>query len=178
MAHIDIHYGFSVNGVASLHTDILKETELNNFYKLYPEKFNNKTNGITFRRWLLHSNPELTDFITSFIGDGFKKDADGIYTYTSKKIKDDTIKAAMADGESVSEFTLERAVDESSTSTGNAAANTSVSTAAGSATTTASDSSSAEQNSATADTTLINNSNSASDAAEEQKVKKQQNNMQ
>ena len=98
---------------------------------------------------------------------GFKKDADGIYTYTSKKIKDDTIKAAMADGESVSEFTLERAVDESSTSTGNAAANTSVSTAAGSATTTASDSSSAEQNSATADTTLTNNSNSASDAAEE-----------
>lgn len=98
---------------------------------------------------------------------GFKKDADGIYTYTSKKIKDDTIKAAMADGESVSEITLERAVDESSTSTGNAAANTSVSTAAGSATTTASDSSSAEQNSATADTTLTNNSNSASDAAEE-----------
>ena len=76
MAHIDIHYGFSVNGVAALHTDILKETELNNFYKLYPEKFNNKTNGITFRRWLLHSNPELTDFITSFIGDGFKKDAE------------------------------------------------------------------------------------------------------
>ena len=98
---------------------------------------------------------------------GFKKDADGIYTYTSKKIKDDTIKAAMADGESVSEITLERAVDESSTSTGNAAANTSASTAAGSATTTASDSSSAEQNSATADTTLTNNSNSASDAAEE-----------
>lgn len=98
---------------------------------------------------------------------GFKKDADGIYTYTSKKIKDDTIKAAMADGESVSEFTLERAVDESSTSTGNAAANTSASTAAGSATTTASDSSSAEQNSVTADTTLTNNSNSASDSAEE-----------
>ena len=76
MAHIDIHYGFSVNGVAALHTDILKETELNNFYKLYPEKFNNKTNGITFRRWLLHSNPELTDFIIGFIGDGFKKDAE------------------------------------------------------------------------------------------------------
>ena len=76
MAHIDIHYGFSVNGVAFLHTDILKETELNNFYKLYPEKFNNKTNGITFRRWLLHSNPELTNFITEFIGDGFKKDAE------------------------------------------------------------------------------------------------------
>lgn len=76
MAHIDIHYGFSVNGVAALHTDILKETELNNFYKLYPKKFNNKTNGITFRRWLLHSNPELTDFIIGFIGDGFKKDAE------------------------------------------------------------------------------------------------------
>ena len=76
MAHIDIHYGFSVNGVAALHTDILKETELNNFYKLYPKKFNNKTNGITFRRWLLHSNPELTDFITGFIVDGFKKDAE------------------------------------------------------------------------------------------------------
>ena len=76
MAHIDIHYGFSVNGVAALHTDILKETELNNFYKLYPQKFNNQTNGITFRRGLLHSNPELTDFITGFIGDGFKKDAE------------------------------------------------------------------------------------------------------
>ena len=75
MAHIDIHYGFSVNGVASLHTDILKETELNTFYKIYPEKFNNKTNGITFRRWLLHCNPQLTELITSLIGDGFKKDA-------------------------------------------------------------------------------------------------------
>ena len=59
MAHIDIHYGFSVNGVAALHTDILKKNELNNFYRLYPEKFNNKTNGITFRRWLLHCNPQL-----------------------------------------------------------------------------------------------------------------------
>ncbi|MDO5426210.1 MAG: glycogen/starch/alpha-glucan phosphorylase [Eubacteriales bacterium] len=76
MAHIDIHYGFSVNGVAALHTDILKETELHPFYELYPEKFNNKTNGITFRRWLLHCNHELTDLITSLIGDGFKKDAD------------------------------------------------------------------------------------------------------
>ena len=63
MAHIDIHYGFSVNGVAYLHTEILKNSELNNFYKIYPEKFNNKTNGITFRRWLLHSNPELTALI-------------------------------------------------------------------------------------------------------------------
>lgn len=75
MAHIDIHYSLSVNGVASLHTDILKNVELNNFYKIYPEKFNNKTNGITFRRWLIHSNPQLTELITSLIGDGFKKDA-------------------------------------------------------------------------------------------------------
>ncbi|MGN0372060.1 MAG: glycogen/starch/alpha-glucan phosphorylase [Enterocloster sp.] len=75
MAHMDIHYGFSVNGVAALHTEILKDVELNNFYKLYPEKFNNKTNGITFRRWLLHCNPELTAFISEQIGDEFKKDA-------------------------------------------------------------------------------------------------------
>ena len=75
MAHIDIHYGFSVNGVASLHTDILKETELNNFYKIYPEKFNNKTNGITFRRWLLHCNPALTELLDELIGEGYKKDA-------------------------------------------------------------------------------------------------------
>lgn len=75
MAHIDIHYGFSVNGVAALHTEILKETELHNFYQLYPEKFNNKTNGITFRRWLLHCNPLLADQITEWISDGYKKDA-------------------------------------------------------------------------------------------------------
>ena len=75
MAHIDIHYTFSVNGVASLHTDILKENELAHFYNIYPDKFNNKTNGITFRRWLLHCNPELSEFITSLIGDGYKKDA-------------------------------------------------------------------------------------------------------
>ena len=75
MAHIDIHYGFSVNGVAALHTEILKETELHNFYQLYPEKFNNKTNGITFRHWLLHCNPLLADQITEWIGDGYKKDA-------------------------------------------------------------------------------------------------------
>ena len=75
MAHIDIHYSSSVNGVASLHTDILKNVELNNFYRIYPEKFNNKTNGITFRRWLIHSNPQLTELITSLIGDGYKKDA-------------------------------------------------------------------------------------------------------
>ena len=75
MAHIDIHYGFSINGVAELHTEILKNTELNNFYKLYPDKFNNKTNGITFRRWLLHCNPRLSSLICELIGDGFKKDS-------------------------------------------------------------------------------------------------------
>ncbi|MGN0484392.1 MAG: glycogen/starch/alpha-glucan phosphorylase [Lachnospiraceae bacterium] len=82
MAHIDIHYGFSVNGVAYLHTEILKNNELHNFYQLYPEKFNNKTNGITFRRWLLYANPELTKLIENTIGDGFKKDADEL-----KKLK-------------------------------------------------------------------------------------------
>ncbi len=75
MAFIDIHYGFSINGVAAIHTDILKESELNDFYKLYPEKFNNKTNGITFRRWLLSCNHPLADFLSQTIGDGFKKDA-------------------------------------------------------------------------------------------------------
>lgn len=75
MAGIDIHYGFSVNGVAAIHTQILKETELNDFYKLYPEKFNNKTNGITFRRWLMSCNRELTTYLSELIGDGFKKDA-------------------------------------------------------------------------------------------------------
>ena len=75
MAHMDIHYGFSVNGVAALHTEILKNSELKNFYDLYPERFNNKTNGITFRRWLMHCNPMLTRYIESLIGNGFKKDA-------------------------------------------------------------------------------------------------------
>ena len=75
MAHIDIHYSFSVNGVAALHTEILKNSELHNFYRIYPEKFNNKTNGITFRRWLLHCNPLLTEFLDETIGEGYKKDA-------------------------------------------------------------------------------------------------------
>ena len=75
MAHMDIHYGYSVNGVAYLHTEILKNSELNNFYKIYPEKFNNKTNGITFRRWLLHCNEELAAYIEELIGPDFKKDA-------------------------------------------------------------------------------------------------------
>ncbi|MCR4691621.1 MAG: glycogen/starch/alpha-glucan family phosphorylase [Lachnospiraceae bacterium] len=75
MAHMDIHYGFSINGVAALHTEILKDSELHPFYKLYPEKFNNKTNGITFRRWLLHCNPKLAELLTEKIGSGYKKDA-------------------------------------------------------------------------------------------------------
>ena len=75
MAHIDIHYGFSVNGVAALHTEILKTIELKHFYDLYPEKFNNKTNGITFRRWLLHSNPRLTGLLDATIGTGYRADA-------------------------------------------------------------------------------------------------------
>ena len=75
MAHMDIHYGYSVNGVAYLHTEILKNSELNNFYQIYPEKFNNKTNGITFRRWLLHCNHPLANLLTELIGDGYKKDA-------------------------------------------------------------------------------------------------------
>ena len=75
MANMDIHYGFSVNGVAALHTDILREAELKHFAEVYPEKFNNKTNGITFRRWLMHCNPHLADFLTEKIGDGWKKDA-------------------------------------------------------------------------------------------------------
>ena len=75
MAHIDIHYGFSVNGVASLHTEILKENELNHFYKIYPEKFNNKTNGITFRRWLLHCNPKLAALLDEVIGEDYRTDA-------------------------------------------------------------------------------------------------------
>ena len=76
MAYIDIHYGFSVNGVAKLHTDILKSSELNAFYELYPERFHNETNGITFRRWLMLCNPQLSAYITSLIGEGWKKDAE------------------------------------------------------------------------------------------------------
>lgn len=75
MAHMDIHFTHSTNGVAALHTEILKNSELNQFFKLYPDKFNNKTNGITFRRWLLKCNPRLTDWIESLIGAEFKKDA-------------------------------------------------------------------------------------------------------
>ena len=75
MAHIDIHFGYSINGVAAIHTDILKDSELKHFHEIYPEKFNNKTNGITFRRWLMHCNHELTDFIDKLIGEEYKSDA-------------------------------------------------------------------------------------------------------
>lgn len=91
MAHMDIHYGFSINGVAALHTDILKESELNNFYKLYPEKFNNKTNGITFRRWLLHCNPELTSLLVDKIGSEFKKDAMKLVDFEAYKNDDEVL---------------------------------------------------------------------------------------
>ncbi len=90
MAHMDIHYGHSVNGVAYLHTEILKNSELNNFYRIYPEKFNNKTNGITFRRWLLHCNEELAAYIEELIGPDFKKDADKLEEL-GKFINDDAV---------------------------------------------------------------------------------------
>ena len=75
MAYIDIHYGFSVNGVAAIHTEILEDTELHKFYEIYPQKFNNKTNGITFRRWLLSCNHELANYLSETISDAYKKDA-------------------------------------------------------------------------------------------------------
>ena len=88
MAHIDIHYGHSINGVAAIHTEILKDTELNNFYKIYPEKFNNKTNGITFRRWLISCNRELTSFLSETISDGFTKNAEDLQKLLDYKDND------------------------------------------------------------------------------------------
>ena len=96
MAHMDIHFGYSVNGVAYLHTEILKNTELNNFYKLYPEKFKNKTNGITFRRWLMSCNPELSAYITELIGEGWKKDANELEKL-GNFINDDTVLTKLVD---------------------------------------------------------------------------------
>ena len=96
MAHMDIHFGYSVNGVAYLHTEILKNTELNNFYKLYPEKFNNKTNGITFRRWLMSCNPELSAYITELIGDGWKKDTNELEKL-GNFINDDAVLTKLVD---------------------------------------------------------------------------------
>ena len=107
MAHMDIHYGYSINGVAAIHTEILKDTELNNFYKIYPEKINNKTNGITFRRWLMSCNKELDSLITETIGSGYKKNAfelekllehkgDAAFLARMQAIKDDKKKALAA----------------------------------------------------------------------------------
>ena len=96
MAHMDIHYGFSVNGVAALHTDILKESELKPFYDIYPDKFNNKTNGITFRRWLMHCNPMLSDYITELIGDGWKKDATELENLLKFQDNEDVLKKMLA----------------------------------------------------------------------------------
>ena len=85
MAHMDIHYGYSVNGVAALHTEILKSSELKAFYDLYPEKFNNKTNGITFRRWLMHCNPRLASFLDEILGHGYHHDAAELETLLEVK---------------------------------------------------------------------------------------------
>ena len=91
MAHMDIHYGFSINGVAALHTEILKSSELKAFYDIYPEKFNNKTNGITFRRWLLHCNHALSDYISSLIGTDYKKDASALENLLKYKENEDVL---------------------------------------------------------------------------------------
>ena len=96
MAHIDIHYGYSVNGVAAIHTDILKDTELHHFYEIYPDKFNNKTNGITFRRWLLSCNKELAALLTETIGEGYKKNADELEKLL-KKADDEKVLQAIED---------------------------------------------------------------------------------
>ena len=87
---MDIHFGFSINGVAAIHTDILKDTELHDFYKLYPTHFNNKTNGVTFRRWLLSCNEELTAFIDKLIGEGYKEDANKLEEL-QKFVDDDAV---------------------------------------------------------------------------------------
>lgn len=94
MAHLDIHCCFSVNGVASLHTELLRKEELNSFYNIYPDKFNNKTNGITFRRWLMHCNPELSELITQLIGSGWKKDATQLVRLLDHR-DDDTVRDAL-----------------------------------------------------------------------------------
>ncbi len=95
MAHLAIHFSFSVNGVARLHTEILKNVELKRFYDMYPEKFNNKTNGITFRRWLIQANPDLTELIRSLTGDGFLSDADRLSELEMYKNDRDVLSAIM-----------------------------------------------------------------------------------
>lgn len=108
MAHIDIHYGMSVNGVAKLHTEILKNTELNNFYKIYPEKFNNKTNGITFRRWLIHCNNELAKYIETLIGSEYRHDAEklkDLLKFTGdKNVYDNLLKIKTDNKENLAEY--------------------------------------------------------------------------
>jgi starch phosphorylase len=95
MAHMDIHFTHSTNGVAALHTEILKDSELSHFYRLYPEKFNNKTNGITFRRWLLSCNRDLAGYIESLIGPGFKKDAEELKKLASYAENGEVLKRLM-----------------------------------------------------------------------------------
>lgn len=108
MAHIDIHYGYSVNGVAALHTEILKNSELKPFCDIYPEKFNNKTNGITFRRWLMHCNHPLTEFLSGKIGDGFKKDADELEKLAAladdKAVQDEILAIKMTKKKELAEY--------------------------------------------------------------------------
>ncbi len=108
MAHIDIHYGMSVNGVAKLHTEILKNTELNNFYRIYPEKFNNKTNGITFRRWLIHCNNELAKYIETLIGSEYRHDADKLKDLLKstgdKNVYDNLLKIKTDNKENLAEY--------------------------------------------------------------------------
>lgn len=108
MAHIDIHYGMSVNGVAKLHTEILKNTELNNFYRIYPDKFNNKTNGITFRRWLIHCNNELAKYIETLIGSEYRHDAEklkDLLKFTGdKNVYDNLLKIKTDNKENLAEY--------------------------------------------------------------------------
>lgn len=96
MAHMDIHYGYSINGVAALHTEILKSSELKPFYDLYPEKFNNKTNGITFRRWLMHANPSLASYLDDLLGHGYHHDAAELEKFLDFK-EDKNIKTKLED---------------------------------------------------------------------------------
>ena len=121
MAHMDIHYGFSVNGVAALHTDILKNSTLKDFYEIYPEKFNNKTNGITFRRWLLHCNHPLTSYLETLIGCDFKQNPDALEKIlsfkTEKEVKDAVLKIKKAAKINCRDFVKENtgiSIDENS----------------------------------------------------------------
>jgi starch phosphorylase len=111
MAHMDIHYGYSVNGVAALHTEILKEEELKPFYDIYPEKFNNKTNGITFRRWLIHCNNKLANYISELIGDGYKKDASKLEAL-AKFINDKAVLNKLGEVKKINKLELKKYLKE------------------------------------------------------------------